>query len=461
MRNRTSVSRYLYVCCLLLAIALAPCCRAQPAVSGVRNVILMVSDGCGFNHVAAASLFRTGRPEGEIYQSFPVRLAASTFPSGGSYDPTRFWQGFDYAKQGTTDSAAAATALACGVKTRNGYLGVDARGGRVRSLVEVAERSGRATGLVTSVPFSHATPAAFACHEPGRGDYAKIAQQMLAESAVDVILSAGNPWYDDDGQRLATPKYDYLSEAQWLGLQSGRLGGDADGDGRPDPWRLLQTRDELLGLLHTAAPGRVLGLAQAASTLQESRSSPADNPAATALPFTVPFSAGVPSLPQLSQAALSVLAADRRGFFLMIEGGAVDWAAHGNQTGRMIEEQVDFGDAVAAVVRWVETRSNWEETLLIVTADHETGCLTGPGSGPEWDPLVNHGRGRVPGLEWRHGGHTNSLVPVYARGAGAERLRRYADQQDPVRGPYLDNTEISRVMRSVLRKTRFSETKEN
>ncbi|NPV47049.1 MAG: alkaline phosphatase, partial [Armatimonadetes bacterium] len=153
---------------------------------------------------------------------------------------------------------------------------------------------------------------------------------------------------------------------------------------------------------------------------------------------------------QVTEAALRVLGADPDGLFLMVEGGAVDWAAHSNYAGRMIEEQMDFGDAVAAVVRWVERHSSWDETLLIVTADHETGCLTGPGSGPEWKPLVGKGKGQIPGLEWHSGGHTNSLVPVFARGAGAHLLRRAADQQDPVRGPYVDNTEIAAVMQAVL-----------
>lgn len=410
----------------------------------------MISDGGGFNHFAAASLYRTGRPDGEVCHSFPVRLAATTFARGGGYDPAKFWEDFDYAKRGATDSAAAATALACGVKTYNGAIGVDADGQRVPSVTETAEAKGRATGLVTSVPFSHATPAGFGAHVASRGEYARIARQMIRHSGVDVIIGAGHPWYDDNGHRLETPQYAYIGEAEFRDLQQGTAGGDADGDSVADPWRFVQSAAELQAAVSGRPVSRLFGLMPVASTFQAGRESPEDNPPDKALPFSVPFNAGVPTLAQVTNAALRVLHADPEGFFLMVEGGAVDWASHSNYTGRMIEEQIDFDDAVAAVVRWVERHSSWDETLLIVTADHETGYLTGPGSGPEWKPLVGKGKGQVPELEWHSGGHTNSLVPVFARGAGAHLLRRAADQQDPVRGPYLDNTEIAAVMRAVL-----------
>jgi alkaline phosphatase len=168
----------------------------------------------------------------------------------------------------------------------------------------------------------------------------------------------------------------------------------------------------------------------------------------------------------MSLAALNVLDDDPDGFFLMIEGGAVDWACEENQTGRMIEEQVFFNQTVEAVVEWIETNSRWEDTLLIVTSDHEAGYITGPGSGLElpdgdvaktWRPLENRGKGKVPGMEWHHDEHTNSLVPLYAKGYGSERFAALADETDPVHGFYLDNTEIGLLMIELL-KERSSET---
>ena len=112
----------------------------------------------------------------------------------------------------------------------------------------------------------------------------------------------------------------------------------------------------------------------------------------------------------------------------------------------MIEEQIDFERAVEAAVLWVERNSNWGETLLIVTGDHETGYLTGPGSDPTWEPIVNNGAGNLPGMEWHSASHTNSLIAVFAKGDAARWIRRYADEDDPVRGPYVDNTEVAEVI---------------
>ena len=124
----------------------------------------------------------------------------------------------------------------------------------------------------------------------------------------------------------------------------------------------------------------------------------------------------------------------------------MDWASHDNQSGRMLEEQLDFDRTVAAVVRWVETNSNWKETLLIVTSDHETGYLTGPGSDPDWQPLVNRGRNQLPGMEWHHDYHTNSLIPLYAKGRGSERLLRMVQGHDPMRCAYVDNTAVAKAV---------------
>ena len=139
------------------------------------------------------------------------------------------------------------------------------------------------------------------------------------------------------------------------------------------------------------------------------------------------------------------------GFVLMVEGGAVDWAAHANQSGRVIEEEIDFNHSVEAVVEWVEKNSNWGETLVIVTGDHETGYLTGPGSDPAWMPLVTNGAGNLPGMEWHSGDHTNSLIPFFVKGRGATLFRK--DPQvlsDPVRGHYIDNTMIAEVLFGLL-----------
>jgi alkaline phosphatase len=126
----------------------------------------------------------------------------------------------------------------------------------------------------------------------------------------------------------------------------------------------------------------------------------------------------------------------------------------------MIEEQIDFNRAVEAVIAWVKQNSNWGETVLIVTADHETGYIWGPGSGltasPIWRPVLNHGEGNLPGFEFYNmingtmGWHSNSLVPLYAKGNGAQAIKAIADKRDIMRGAYLDNRELHTAIKNIL-----------
>jgi alkaline phosphatase len=423
-------------------VLLAGCAQAQRP----KYVIIMISDGCGYNHIEASSLYQFGKPDGWAYQSFPVRLGMAHFPDKGSYDPALAWSDFEYVKKGPTDSAAAATAMACGIKTYNGAIGVGPNKQPVQNILERAEELRMATGVVSSVPFSHATPAAFLAHNEGRGNYCDIAASMLG-SAAEVIMGAGHPLYTDSGQPREA-KYQFIGQPQWEQLVAGTCAGDANGDGTPDAWKLIQTKAEFEALGQGEAPARVMGLAQVASTLQDGRAGDGKAPA-----FAVPFNENVPNLSLMTLAAFNVLDADPDGFCIMIEGGAVDWAAHSNLSGRMIEEEIDFSRAVEAVIQWVDSHSNWNETLLIVTGDHETGYLTGPESGPPatWHPLVNNGAGQMPGMEWHYTSHTNSLLPLFARGAAAERLKTYPQGQDPKRGAYVDNTSVAKVVFEALR----------
>jgi alkaline phosphatase len=398
-----------------------------------KNVILMVGDGQGYNTVAATALFRG---EASIYESFQVQYGVSTFPANGSYNPKKAWKSFDYVKSGTTDSAAAATAMASGVKTYNGAIGVDTERHILSNLVEVASSEGKATGVVSSVPFSHATPAAMAAHNASRNNYEAIAKDMLA-SGLDVIMGAGHPEFDNNGNAINGSKdYKYVGgQDTWEALKNGQVNG----------WKLIETKTAFEELANggPAPANKVVGVAQVHNTLQQRRSEDG-----TEAPFGAPLNDHVPSLEVMTKGALNLLSRDPDGFFLMVEGGAVDWANHANQLGRMIEEEMDFNAAVAAVVGWVEANGGWEEALVIITADHETGYLWGPGSGPpkSLKPLIDQGAGSLPGAEFYSGEHTNSLVPLYAKGAGAELFAGYADQIDPKRGPYIDNTEVFPVM---------------
>ncbi len=424
---------------LATMIALSLTASLATAAEVPRNLILMIADGAGYDHFRAASYHATGRGEAQAFWRFPVLVAMSVYPAGGHYDPELAWSSEAWLGDDVTGSAASITALTTGVKTHNKRLCVGPDGERLATMTERLEASGRATGVVSSVMFAHATPAGFAISHPVRKEYATIARKMLAESAIDVIMGPGHPLFDDDGRRVRTPDYRLVGGPDaWRSLMAGELGADADADGRPDPWTVVESREAFVRLAGEGEPPtRVLGLPRVRETLQEQRGGDADEDA-----FAVPLTAGIPTLAEMSRAALNVLVRHDGGFGVMIEGGAVDWASHDRSPGRMIEEQRDFDLAVEAVIDWLDEQALWDETLLIVTSDHECGHLCGPEGDGAIPAVAASARGEMPAMEFRTGKHTHALVPLFARGVGAGGLLELADDRDPVRGPYLDSAEL-------------------
>lgn len=430
-----------------------------------KNIIIMISDGCGYNHIDAASLYEFGRTDVQAFEAFPVRYAMSTFSADDDgYDPEQAWKNFDYVKTKYTDSAASITAISTGVKTVDGVLGFDVNQQSLEHIFERGEEFGRATGVVTSVRFCDATPAGMIVHNMYRKNHTEIVEDMILNSPLEVIMGCGHPYYNDDGLVVDSShfNFEYVGGIEtWNALVRGDIQNDADGDSIPDPWHFVQDRSEFQELISGQTPKRVIGIPRIGASLQEGRSGDC-----MAGPYQVPPVLSVPTLSEMTRATLNVLDNDPDGFVMMVEGGAVDWASHKGKSGRMIEEQIDFHHAVNAVIAWVESESRWDETLLIVTADHECGYLTGPDSGPVyaqgdstavpvWNPLVNNGKGAVPGMEWHSGDHTNSLVPFYAKGIGCDVFHRYASREDSVRGRFLDNAAIGQALFSLFKKTDF------
>ncbi|MDR1443069.1 MAG: alkaline phosphatase [Bifidobacteriaceae bacterium] len=439
----------------LATAALEAPATASPEPPSAKNVIVLISDGAGYNHFDIASLYESGTTYNQVqvdpvtgwvehlpgkatqvYESYPVQVAQSHYSANGraSYDDADAWGSFNWVYDGATDSAAAATALGTGVKTNNGVLGFTPSQDRLTTIVEQASDLGKATGLVTSVTFNHATPAGFIAHNGDRNDYHGLATEMI-DSDLNVIMGAGHPLYDD-ANATRTPYYQWISEADYRRVSGGQT-----------PYTYVESKAgfEALAAAGDSAPERVFGLAQVAETLQYNRPGLAN---ANVLPGTDPRNE-VPALDTMAKGALNVLGQDQDGFFLMIEGGAIDWAGHANQTTRAVEEQLEFNDAVEAVDAWVNENSSWEETLVIITADHETGYLSGPGADPNWTPMTGQA-GQLPNVSWHSGNHTNSLVPVFAKGAGSELLVQRAASWDTVRGAYLDNTDIGKTLFDVF-----------
>ncbi len=413
-----------------------------------RNVILMISDGCGFNTFAAADLYSTGTTKSQAYENFPVFLPLSTgSATGNKYDGTLAKQDATWVTLKPTDSAASGTAFATGAKTYDAAIGMDSEKNPLLNLSQRAQLSGKSSGVVTSVPISHATPAAFIAHNVDRNNYAEIANDMIFNGSAEVIIGGGHPLYDQDGKATNATEYKFVGGKEtWDKLVAGEA---ANLEGK---WTLVERKSAFDSLANGLAPlpERIVGVAQVRETLQEHRSG--------AMPATetvgqVPKIATVPELSTLSQVALRVLGRDTSGFFLMIEGGAIDWAGHDNNLARSIEEQMEFNAAVDKVIAWIEKNGGWDKNLLIITADHETGYLSGPkgltGTTIDYE-LQGQGKGKMPLYKWNLKQHTNQLVPFYARGAGSERFRTAIAGKDPVRGDYTDNALVGQILMQIV-----------
>jgi alkaline phosphatase len=474
------------LCRLLAALALV-CLVASPSWAA-KNVIVMVTDGAGYHAWMAASMYQ-GKLGKQLYDDPAWKHVACTthpltmdkWPGGKSeqsqrrvYDAAKYWAttavevksgvkpfaGYNFAIGSYTDSAAAATALASGQKTYNNALNWSDEDQPVDdTLADIAKRQGKSVGAITSVQWSHATPAGLSgTRRITRSDYAAIANQMLEAGRVDVIMGAGHPEYDDDAQprrgAISILRYRYVGgKKTWAQLKSGT---------HPAGWKLVESDADFEALIDGPTPAKVVGTARAAETLQyrRTRGKPVP-PAKTAKsrpPFEQPLNEGVPTLKTMSLAALNCLDDNPKGFYLSIEGGAVDWANHNNDLNRMIEEQIGYLEAVEAVCQWVETKSSWDETLVILTSDHETGMIWGPKSDEvAFQPIEDRGAGKAPGVKYHSTNHSLSLVPVYARGPGSDGFAarvRGADEAAArvwkISGKYVDNTDVFGVVREAL-----------
>ncbi|WP_448855524.1 alkaline phosphatase [Corynebacterium camporealensis] len=429
---------------VITAGVVAPASAQESA--GPKNIIYMIGDGMGYNHVAYNNLFETGQSkylvdgefsaegpqeiEGESVQAYEDfnHLAMSTYSHGGTYDPEQAWATHDYVNEGIiTDSAAASTAMATGAKVENGRIGVNNYGHKLESMSERAKKLGKAAGVVSSVPFSHATPAGFAAHNPDRNAYAEITNEML-DSDLDLVMGAGHPLYDDSNNLLDTPEYGYIDKEDFDRLSNGET-----------DWNFFDTTEDFEQLANgqVEPDQKYWGTPQVASTLQQGRDGSGETP------YSDPRN-DVVDLATMTTGALNVLGQEEEGFSVMIEGGAIDWTGHANDSAREIEEMQDFNASVDAAIEWVDQNSNWDETLLIVTADHETGYLSGPDETEKWNAQQGEA-GQLPEHEWYSGDHTNQLVPFFFKGAGSADLEAKVKGTDPVRGDYLDNTAVANL----------------
>lgn len=409
-----------------------------------RNVILMIADGAGFSSFDITSDYMTGNPRGLIYNGPNwTLLGCSTYSYKGGYDPAIMWNDFQTHKKDPTDSAAASTTLHTGKKTKNGRIARDPDKKDLLTIAELAHKNGFATGAVTTVGASHATPGGVVGHVSERGEGHKLFRRMIERGNLDVLIGGGHPEFDRNGKhRDGELKYCTYGpdEEMWKTIKNGGL---------PEGMRFIDSREAFQRLAKNEnVPEKLLGLAPVAETFQQQRDKGA------------PLLTTSPTLTEVALAGLNVVNRNEKGFYMMIEGGAVDWCNHGNNLERSVEEMQDFNEAVAAVCQWIEENSSWDETLLIVTADHDCGGIWGP-EADKPDTLFQRpilkGKGCLPEAKYYSTSHTNQLVPFYFRGknaAGFFRLVKGMDEKAAeifsFNGVYVDNTDIFPVAKDVF-----------
>ncbi|MBN7811525.1 alkaline phosphatase [Algoriphagus sp. H41] len=260
-----------------------------------------------------------------------------------------------------TDSAAGATAFSCGVKTYNGAIGVDADGNPVPTILEIAEENGLATGLVATCSITHATPASFISHQSSRSLDENIAMDFL-KTDIDVFIGGGRKFFENR-----------TDEANLLDSLKNRS------------YQIANSIEEV----QAVKSGK---LAAFLADEQQARYSEGRGD----------------ELVKSTEVALDLLKTNKKGMFLMIEGSQIDWGGHANNTQYIVEEMIDFDNAIGKVLEFAKNDGN---TLVIITADHETGGFT-----------INKGStetGMVEG-KFTTGSHTGVMIPVFAFGPGSE-----------------------------------------
>ncbi len=328
-----------------------------------KNVILMIGDGMGTTHIQAAQRIKG---ENLCFQDFPQQVFVET-------------RCYDYV---TTDSSAAATAMATGTRINKGYVGIDVDGNELSTIVDFAVKQGKRTGILTTETLYGATPMGFAAHASDRNDSKTLIQSAATSSNVNLFVG-----------------YRMRSADTWLFQESGYTQ-------IPDYTQISESQEE-----------KIIGVYDIVSDIETATE---DDP--------VTFDVVV-------REALEYLSQDKDGFFMMAEGAHIDKASHNTAFKDMISHMLAFDAAVQAVLDWAKDR---DDTIVIVTADHETGGLR---------------IGDEPVATWPYfpyiwssvGSHTSADVSCYVYGAEID-FTQYAFASSE----RIQNTDIYQIMKELL-----------
>ena len=313
-----------------------------------KNVVFLIGDGMGIAQIYSGMVANGNKLALErcSYSGFSKTYSANNF---------------------TTDSGAGGTAIACGVKTNNGMIGMGADSVATQSILELAEKNNLSTGIVVACAVTHATPASFIAHQMDRNMYDEIASDYL-KSDIDVFIGGGRKYFENraDGRNLTDElkannyqiAYDMASIKH---IKTGKLAGLLYDDQNPG----MPVRGDML--------------------------------------------------PDGTMSAIDILEHNKKGFFLVVEGSQIDWAAHDNNTKQVVMEMLDFDKTVGLVLDYAEKDGN---TLVIITADHETGgmsILNGKFGSDEMKAVFSTKS------------HSGVPVPVFSFGPGAENFSGFME----------------------------------
>jgi alkaline phosphatase len=358
-----------------------------------RNVIVIMGDGMGPEQLSTARYAKTAG----------LRLDALQGPALVNTDSLTTLEHADDLELWPTDSAAAATVIATGARVENGRLSLTRAGDALHSVLEVCQRAGKATGLITTSFFFDASPAAFAVHQASRDESVAIVRQMLGQTRPDVVMGNGGEIFDNPLYLLGVTPEDF---GYFVVRDRHAL---AAWDPRSQP--------RLLGLFSTPFVPNIVASENYSMTpaLERTEDSPD------------------PTLADMTARALARLAQDPDGFFLFAEDELLDEMGHRGPAevawaNRAYPQQAAaLDDALGVALDWVEAHSSFEQTLIVLLADHETG-------GYGYDHALGPSSGRFAafdqGERFPVGRHTRTPTAVYAIGPGSEsvhQLREHAD----------------------------------
>ncbi len=316
--------------------------KAAPAKAAekAKYVFLFIGDGMSMTQVNAAEVYSNARSSKDVaikklgFSQFPISGLTTTYDAGSII----------------TDSASAGTALATGHKTLNGVINMDpTKTVAYKTIAEYARDAGKKVGVVSSVSIEHATPAVFYAKSPSRGNMYDIAVQ-LTKSSFDYF--GGGGFTQPTGKKKDQP--DVVEMAKAAG------------------YRYVNSKADFDAL--KAGAGKVLAVN---ATLQDS----------SALPYDIDRKADDLSLADYTKKGIELLSDDPDGFFMMVEGGKIDWACHANDAAAAIGDTLAFDAAVSEAVKFAAAHP--DETLIVVTGDHETGGMSIGFSGTKYETFFD------------------------------------------------------------------------